>query len=208
MTKISFVYFDVGGVVLLDYSGTHKWEEMKAGLGVTPTTNAQFENIWDSKHDLICLDYDVEQYVPQFRRLGLPVPTNYSMVKDFVDRYDPNPTIWSLIDNLKKKVKVGLLTNMYPKLLSTIYSRGDLLLRSDWDITIDSSVVKAQKPDIKIYLIAQEQAGVSGSEILFIDNQQRHLDGAKQLGWQTFLYDSKDYEKSSQELAKFLESYL
>ena len=32
---ISFVYFDVGGVVILDFSGTNKWEMVKKEWGIT-----------------------------------------------------------------------------------------------------------------------------------------------------------------------------
>ena len=42
MSKISFVYFDVGGVILLDYSGTNKWVEMQRGLGINPELDAKF----------------------------------------------------------------------------------------------------------------------------------------------------------------------
>ena len=42
------------------------------------------------------------------------------------------------------------------------------------------------------------------NEILFIDNSQKHLDSAKQLGWQTFLYDPSDTKKSSEELIKVI----
>ena len=204
MSKISFVYFDVGGVVLLDYSGTNKWEEMKQGLGVTPSTDAQFEAIWDSQHDRICIDYDVELYVPQFRALGLLAPSNYSMLQDFVDRYDPNPSIWPVIKQIQQKYKTGLLTNMYPRLLDTIYARQDLCIDWPWDQVVDSSVVKAQKPDVKIFQIAAQKASVPPAEILFVENQQKHINAAKEYGMQTFLYDSSHPVQATRDLSVFL----
>jgi FMN phosphatase YigB (HAD superfamily) len=56
----------------------------------------------------------------------------------------------------------------------------------------------------EIYQIAQEKAGVPAKEILFVDNRQKNIDGAKKVGWQTFFYDSKDYNKSSHDLGNFL----
>ncbi|MFH1244258.1 MAG: HAD-IA family hydrolase [bacterium] len=206
MTKISFVYFDVGGVILLDYSGTNKWEEMKLGLGVTPATDTQFEAIWDSQHNRICIDYDVELYVPQFRALGLLIPADYSMIADFVSRYEPNPHIWPIIEYVRKNYQTGLLTNMYPKLLAAIYARQELRTDWGWEIIIDSSVVKAQKPEPKIFAIAESKVSCPPSEILFVENSREHIEAAKSRGWQTFLYDSHDYVQSSQDLFNMLQN--
>ena len=99
MSKISFIYFDVGGVVIKDYSGSNKWEEMKRGLGVTKELEQQFEDIWNRYKDIICIDLDVEFLVPILRKeLGLKIDQNYSMISDFVSRYEPNPSIWHTIE--------------------------------------------------------------------------------------------------------------
>ena len=203
MSKISFVYFDVGGVVLLDYSGTNKWIEMQRGLGITPEKESQFEEVWSRYSNEICVSRDVEVYVPLLRKeLGLDIPDDYSMLQDFVTRYNPNPSIWPVIEQIHKNTKIGLLTNMYPGLLDAIYSRGDLITSNDWDVVVDSSVVGAQKPDPKIFQIAQGLVDFPPEEILFVENQQRHLDTAKKLGWQTFLYNSSEPEKSTASLAE------
>ncbi len=206
MTQISFVYFDVGGVVLLDYSGTNKWEEMKQGLGVTPELDAEFEKIWNTYHRRICLDYDVENLVPIFRnQLRLKLPPDYSMVQDFVNRYDPNPSIWSVIQSIRENYRTGLLTNMYPNLLKTIFARPDLRADWGWEIIVDSSTVMAQKPNPQIFSIAEKMASVAPQEILFIENQQKHIAAAKARGWQTFLYDSANFVQSSADLTAFLQ---
>lgn len=207
MSKISFVYFDVGGVVLLDYSGTNKWIEMQRGLGISPEKESQFEEIWSRFSKEVCIDRDVEVYVPLLREeLGLDIPASYSMLKDFVSRYDPNPSIWPVIEQIHQTTKLGLLTNMYPGLLNAIYDRGDLITSRDWDVTVDSSVVNAQKPDPKIFQIAQSLVDCPPEEILFVENQQKHLDAAQKFGWQTFLYDPKDPVKSSDLLKHYLYS--
>lgn len=202
--KISFVYFDVGGVVELDFSGTNKWAEMQAGLGVTESTRAQFEAIWDQHRARVCLDYDVERLVPQMRKIGLPLPPNYSMLQDFVDRYDPNPWIWPVIAQAQTKYRTGLLTNMYPGLLRKIYSRPDLRVDHKWDVTVDSSVVGAQKPDPAIFEIAEKVAGVPAAQILFVENQSKHINAAQARGWQTFLYDSAKPDLASRQLSDLL----
>ncbi len=205
MSKISFVYFDVGGVILLDYSGTNKWVEMQRGLGINPELDAKFVEIWGRYRDQICIDCDVETIVPILRKeLGINIPKNYSLIQDFVSRYEPNPSIWPVIEQIHKNTKIGLLTNMYPGLFDAIYGRGDLMISKNWDVTVDSSVVGAQKPDPKIFQIAQSLVDCPPREILFVENQERHLDVAKKLGWQTFHYDPQNALESSQNLAQLI----
>jgi len=51
--------------------------------------------------------------------------------------------------------------------------------------------------------LGEEKAGVSGKQILFVENSAKHVDAAKNFGWLTFLYDSKDPVKSSQDLLSY-----
>jgi putative hydrolase of the HAD superfamily len=133
-------------------------------------------------------------------KTNLKLPLELS---DFVSRFELNENIWPVIKNIKNKYKIGLLTNMYPGMLDSIKTR-KLLPDIVWDIEIDSSVVGLQKPDPQIYKLAQERAGVDASEILFVENSLGNIEAAQALGWQTFLYDSGDYEKSSRDLSKVL----
>jgi len=71
-------------------------------------------------------------------------------------------------------------------------------------ITIDSSIEKCRKPERKIYEIAQDKSGFRGDEILFIDNKKENLEIPKEMGWQTFWFDSSNYERSNKELESFL----
>jgi len=201
MSKISFIYFDVGGVVIKDYSGSNKWEEMKRGLGVTKELEQQFEDIWNRYKDKICIDLDVEFLVPILRKeLGLKIDQNYSMISDFVSRYEPNPSIWPTIEYARSHYPTGLLTNMYPNLLNAIYSRKELHADWGWEIIIDSSQVNAQKPESKIFEIAQSKVACPPSEILFVENSKTHTDAASRYGWQTFLFNHTNPAQSSKDL--------
>ena len=186
MTK--FVYFDVGGVLIKDFSKTNKWEELKKAKNIT---DPNFDVWFDELESKLCLGKATLENV----RISLD---------DFVSRFEVNKTIWPIIKNIKKKYKIGLLTNMYPQMLKFIKER-KLLPEVDWDVEIDSSVVSLQKPDPQIYKLAQERAGVDASEILFVENSLGNIEAAQIFGWQTFLYDSGDYEKSSHELLRFLD---
>jgi len=131
------------------------------------------------------------------------LPDNYSINDDFANRFEKNEGIWKIVEGCKKQYRVGLLTNMYLGLLDSIKKHGKLP-NINWDVVVDSSLEKFQKPREEIYLIAQKKAGVEANEILFVDNLQKNLEIPKKLGWKTFLYNSEDYEKANKELEEFL----
>jgi len=203
--NIKFIYFDVGGVVIKDFSGTNKWEELKVELGIPKDKDQEFEDIYDFYQDEINTTREIDSLIPIYKeKFGITLPDNYSFLVDgFVKRFEKNTDIWSVVEYAKSKYKIGLLTNMYPKMLSEI-KKANLLPTIEFDQIIDSSIEKVQKPYKEIYELAEKRCGFKGSEILFIDNSQRHLDGAKQLGWQTFLYDPTDTKKTSVKLLKLI----
>ena len=203
---ISFIYFDVGGVVELDFSGTNKWNEMKKDLGVNEENDAAYEAVWQRFANNICINYDVDTLIPLLEKeAGITFPNGYSLLNDFVNRFDVNTSIWPVITEARKKYKIGLLTNMYPRMFPLIQKK-ELLPPVKWDVIIDSSIVGCQKPDEEIFKIAEEKARVNGNEILFIDNTSQHIEAAKKLGWNTFLYNSANPEDSSKKLSDFLKS--
>jgi HAD superfamily hydrolase (TIGR01509 family) len=179
MKNLKHVYFDVGGVVILDYSGTDKWTRMKRDLGVTQDQDEIFDSIWKKYRSRICLDCDVDTIISDFEsELGLKFSDDYSMLQDFVNRFEKNSSMWPIIQLAKEKYSVGLLTNMYPRMLNAIKDK-ELIPSIDWDVVIDSSIVGYQKPDAGIYQVAEELAGVKPESIFFVDNSQEHVMAAK-----------------------------
>lgn len=205
---IKFVYFDIGGVTIKDFSDSNKWRELQKSLGVPLEKADMFLTVWNRHKNRECIDYDVDDTLPELQKeLGLSIPNTVSILQGFIDRFEKNKSIWPVIELIRKKVRFGLLTNMYPRMLSKIEEK-NLLPPVKWDLIIDSSVVKLQKPDPKIFTYAQKKTGVNGNEILFIDNQEKHLKAAQKCGWQTFHYESADYEKSSEELEEYMHNIL
>lgn len=200
---ISFVYFDVGGVVIRDFSGTNKWEEMLRAMGVNTENQERFMNVWNRYKGRIDTDTDVDVLIPEFiKEAGLTFPRRYSLLMDFVNRFDVNASIWPVIDEIQKHCHIGLLTNMYPRMFEAIKQRG-LLPTIQWNAIIDSSIEKVAKPDRKLFAIAQEKAKTKQDEILFVDNSPQHLKAAQDFGWQTFLYDSTHPNTSNHNLLHF-----
>lgn len=204
MNEIKFVYFDVGGVTLLDFSGTNKWLQMKRDLGITKELDSIFDRVWKKHRSRICIDCDVDTIISEFiETTGVNIPEKYSMLDDFVNRFDINYSIHPVINEAKDKYRVGLLTNMFPRMFEGVVKR-NLIPDIEWNAIVDSSKVGFQKPDEGIFEIAEKQSGVNSKEIFFVDNGIKHVEAAMKRGWQTMLYDPQKTEESSKELSERL----
>lgn len=183
---IKFVYFDVGGTVEKDFSATNKWSELLNEFQFT-------EETWQKYYGKI----DIGIISPDS-----PIPYK-KLLAGFINRFEKNESIWPVITEAKKHFRIGLLTNMYPEMLTGIFEKG-LMPPIDWEIVIDSTVEGCAKPGVEIYQLAQDRTGVKPNEILFVENSEKNLTAPRDLGWQTFYYDSHDYEKSSKDLLEYL----
>jgi FMN phosphatase YigB (HAD superfamily) len=199
MPNIKFIYFDVGGVLIFDYSGTNKWQEMKRDLGVSAEQDAIFEQIWQKHHSRICIDDDVDQIIPEFKRAGINIPANYSMLADFIARFTANVELHKIAQQIATTHQVGLLTNMYPRMLALI-KKQQLIPDINWRAEIDSSIVGHQKPEPAIFELAEQASQIPPAQILFIDNSIENLNAAQQRGWQTLLYDPQNPKDSNLEI--------
>lgn len=182
---VKFVYFDVGGVALQDFTGRNYGEEFSSRIKLGKYGNLY--SLWNNflKKSNNNFPFFYQKYLTwKVKRLG------------------DNKTIWPIIKIINKSSKVGLLTNMYVNLLGLI-KKSNLLPNIDWDVVVDSSVVGVEKPNLKIYKIAEEMSGFIGKEILFIDNTKQNVDAAIKFGWNGFLYDPTNCEASSKKLLEY-----
>lgn len=203
---IKLIYFDVGGVIIKDLSSGGEWDKMKRNLGITSEIDEEFENYFLKNEKRINSGKDKIEIMVRLLegKFNLHFTDSYSMLEDFVDRFEKNESMWPVIAKAKSKYKIGLFTNMYPEMLDLIRERG-LIPDVEWDVIIDSSVEGVRKPQKEIYELAQKRVGVFVSEILLVENSKSHVEAAKKLGWQTFLYDSSNMKKASNELLKVVE---
>jgi len=202
---MKFAYFDIGGVLIKDFSGTSSWDLLTEEWGIIKKEDKKKIDIMFHN---FAKEADSGRSVEDFLLLAeknfeIKFPKNYSINKDFVDRFCKNEGIGEIINNIKNKYQLGLLTNMYPEMLDLI-RKNNLIPNIGW-IVVDSSIEKCRKPDKKIYEIAEKKLGFKGKDILFVDNRIENLEIPKKMGWQTYWFDSSDYEKSNQKLKLFFD---
>lgn len=96
---IKFVYFDVGGVLLKDFTGTGKWLELQKELGIKPVQEKEFIEFYDKYEPEVCLGREVDSLLPMLEeKFGIKVPAGYSFLNDgFVNRFEKNESIWPVV---------------------------------------------------------------------------------------------------------------
>lgn len=203
---INFIYFDVGGVAILDFSKTNKWQEMMEDLHVTGESKQHIfiEHFRKAEADLCTGKKTSDQVLDAIiSDTGIQLPLGYSALDDFVNRFEKNDGMSELIADVSNKYRVGLLTNMFTGMLDKI-KQAELLPQVEWGTIVDSSIVGVRKPEEAIYMHAESTAGVAASEIFFIDNAPENIEAAHKRGWQTFLYDPGAAAESNAQLQKYL----
>lgn len=86
---------------------------------------------------------------------------------------------------LKPQYKIGLLSNAGVSWLDKIFTPAQLAL---FDATALSYELGVIKPDPIMYRTIAERLGVENDECIFIDDQLKYCDGARQVGMNTIQY--------------------
>ncbi len=98
----------------------------------------------------------------------------------------PIPEMETLINELRSKnYKVGLLSNVIPNTAKDIREHGGY---RSFDFTVLSYELGIAKPELDIYEFAMKQlTDTKPSEVVFIDDQERCLIPAREMGIRTIL---------------------
>ncbi len=202
---IEFIYFDLGGVLFIDLMVSNRWDTFIKEIGVPLELESSFNNLYDKYEWLFNTgQMHTEEFVKIVEKeLGIKLKVD-SLLEALLEQFYPNKYLQLLLPTIQQKFKTGLLTNMYIGMLNGLFDK-NIISREGWEVIIDSNEVGLAKPDKKIFEFAQKQAKVSANNILFVDNSQENIGAARNLGWQTFLYDPADIERSNQKLRKLLE---
>jgi epoxide hydrolase-like predicted phosphatase len=190
---VDAVVFDYGGVLTLPVrESIDAWLEAD---GIDPASFSRTLKAWLSRdaqdgtpiHRL----ETGELSVPEFDALlaaelatvdGRPVDP-VGVLKRLFAGMQPDPAMFALVEDLRAAgVRVGLLSNSwgntYPR------ERIDAL----FDPVVISGEVGMRKPLAPIYELALERLGIPAGRVLFIDDAEPNILGARRVGLQAFLH--------------------
>jgi glucose-1-phosphatase len=199
MTKIKFIYFDVGNV-LNEFEGSFDETTNKFNI-----PQDKFFDFWmEHEDDLTRGKMNPDQFWKlAIKKFKLQNAESWDFADSWSNGYKPQSKTHELIKKLDGKHKIGLLTNHYLKMLEHSMKKG-MVPDIKYDCVITSYDTGFRKPEIEIYKIATEKSGTLIEEILFIDDRPEFIEGAKKAGWQTVWFDMNNKEKSIKEIEKLL----
>jgi glucose-1-phosphatase len=178
---IRFIYFDLGNV-LFDVDHTQAWQQtLPLCSGEAAAIMERFYGWGDVISHMIGELDDVSFFVSMKDLLGFEAPAS-TLQGCWTQVFQPIPERWEQVRQLQAHFPVGALSNISP-----CHSRWvehcipDLL---QFEHRIYSWKVGYVKPREEIFHTARQACGFPPSEILFIDDQPRHVDAARSLGWQ------------------------
>lgn len=196
---IKFIYFDLADVC---YTYPHSYRGLAVQFG---RTEEQFRGVF-VKYGKMCtkglMTLD-ELWQAMRRELNIKGGADFEFTKYWVDQYVPRLEMHRFIIDISKTYPVGLLMNNFIGLRKEIFNRG-LVPDVQYKAVIFSDEVKYRKPEPEIYKLAENKAGYTQSEILFIDDRMDFIEGAKKAGWITVRFDVDNPEKSMKEVKKLL----
>lgn len=198
LQNINTIIFDLGGVILnLDYNRTINAFKV---LG-----KENFEKLYtQSNQDKIFDLFETGKISSEEFR---------SYLKQFLDSSITDQTIddaWNamlldlpkhrieLLQNLKDKYQIFLFSNTneihlkaFQKMIGNQHG-DENLLENIFHQTYYSHLVGKRKPDAEAFLTVIQDHQLEPNKILFIDDSEQHIIGAKQLGIQTIHLVDKD----------------
>lgn len=199
MPELKFIYFDVGGV-LIDWKNAFKTVTDKFQIPFN-----KFIIEWNIYDDRITRGLITPQEFWNLVRKDLNITegNDFNFLENWIADYKSVRETNDLIINLKKNFKVGILSNIYKGMLNQLIKKKyvpDIL----YDAIIDSSEVGLRKPERNIYLLAQEKARVNNKEILLVDDRKVFVDEASKIGWQGYLFNHNNINKSVKDIKNIL----
>lgn len=185
------IIFDLYGVL-----GLNGWQDFK---------QQHFHGRWELWEPLRVLGQQVdagEASDDEFvAAIGAATGETAATVRYQFEHTQPNIELLEFIKKeLHGKYKVGLLSNASSDVLPGIFTSEQ---RGLFDVFVMSVFIKLAKPDPAVFTHMCEQLGVTPAECVMVDDQQRHLDVAAEMGMQTVLYVS--VEQTTQAIREVLE---
>ena len=186
---VSFVYFDINGCLVRFF---HRAFTRIAEVSGAPA-DAIETTFWHYNDDVCRGEMTMDEFNKAFAdTLGIDY---IDWTAYYLEAIEPIDSMHDIVRWASQHYRIGLLTNIMPGLIDAMLKQG-LLPNVPYDVIVDSSVVKAIKPEAEIYDIAAEKAGCPASEILLIDDARINLMAAEKQDWHVLWFDDYRPEES------------
>lgn len=188
MPKIDTVFFDWGGVVAND-PGDDFLGQLLKNIGAT---DEQITAIFETYMKRFMRGQITEkEYWQEIKNnFGLSIPDTISDEFMRWNGLTANQDILDHISELRRDgLKAAILSNVIEPTYNVLKKAGYYDL---FDETIASCKVGFAKPEQEIYKISLDTLGTTADKSLFIDDKQRNLDPASQMGFSVILAENPE----------------
>jgi putative hydrolase of the HAD superfamily len=191
-TPIRAVLFDYG-LVLSGPPDPAAWERLKSILN---TSEAPFHQAyWSRRHDYDRGVLSAEAYWQTVAAdLGRPLDTAQIAALNAADVdlwTQPNAEMIAWAADLQRRgIATGILSNIGDAMEAGVVSRLPWL--SGFAHHTFSHRLRLAKPELAIYRLAAEGLGYPPAQILFIDDREENIAGARQAGMEAIQYTSHE----------------
>ncbi|MBL7160668.1 MAG: HAD family phosphatase [Candidatus Aenigmarchaeota archaeon] len=117
--------------------------------------------------------------------LGISKPPEF-FIEMFREAGRADPKMIKLAKSVKRSYKTTLLSDNYKELADWISA--EYKLRDVFNVIIFSNKEGAKKPGKRIFKIALVRLGIQAGEAVFIDDKERNVKAAKELGIKAILF--------------------
>lgn len=207
--SVDAVVWDFGGVLISTIENKVSFLAERAGLPLETVVTL----LLGPRHE--STDYhpwhraergELETAAIQEELAPLAVQAGIELVGDEIDvlldaeTYTIHSHVFPAITEIRSRgYRTGLLTNCFREFRPTL--ERDIPL-SMFDIVIDSSAEGVRKPQPEVYALTSERLGVDPTSIVFLDDFEGNIEGAKRAGWQTI--SVSDVDAAMRDLADLL----
>ncbi|MDP7608268.1 MAG: HAD family phosphatase [Candidatus Marinimicrobia bacterium] len=201
MLSIKTIIFDIGGVLI----NIHPEKTLNFFENITELSINQLQEsiIWDIYYQYEIGKLDNPQFYSAINNL-FPEEKKFSE-GDFWRGWKlllgEQTRVVNLLTNLYETMPIWLLSNTNPWHIQYLKSCSEYYFHKFITGAIYSYDVGYRKPDKTIYNLTMEKIGISGEEILFIDDDQGNVKAANEIGINAIVYEGM--EKLIASLAKF-----
>jgi len=186
---IDAILFDLGNVLIdIDfYRCARLWSDRS---GVPAETLVARFRIDDAYRDFECGRIDAPDYYEDLRRqLGIDLPDDIMRAGWNTIILGEKPGIRDCLDRLRHRYPLYVLTNTNPE-HEVVWADKHRELLFYFEAVFVSSRMGCRKPDAEIFRRAARSMGVPCSRILFFDDAEENVLGARQCGMQAIRADA------------------
>jgi epoxide hydrolase-like predicted phosphatase len=181
--------FDYGGVMTDGGRGTEVTNRLADNLDISIESAGELINLgW---RDYIKGKVDEAGFWGQLQAKHGPISAKQRDIWNSWQDMTMRPDMYELVQSLKTRgYQVGLLSNAFAVTAQEIRDNGGY---DAFDFTVISCAVGLAKPDREIYELALKHFdSMSAEEVVFLDDQERCLLPAREMGMQTILVDNPE----------------